>query len=122
MLATQPPCQRMLFECYGGHSDNKAIFYIIVSTAGCLLMGDIMAVLAECQNRHECGLDCWGGIRHDTGQLLRWQESEWEACCWTALDRMPENVSIKVAIEGSWEFGGWPAFSLRRIYGNDNFR
>jgi hypothetical protein len=84
-------------------------------------MGDIMAVLAECQNRQECGLDRWGGIRHYTGRLVRWDESEWEGYHGAALDRMPDNVSIKVAAELPWGFGGCPAFSLRRLHGSEHF-
>ncbi|KAF7590874.1 hypothetical protein BBP40_002288 [Aspergillus hancockii] len=121
MLATQPPCQRMLVECYGDYSHDETMFYLIVSMTGCLLMGDIMAVLAECQNRQECGLDRWGGVRHYTGQLLQWEERHWDAYHWVALDKMPDNVSIKVAVELPWGSGGCPAFSLRRLYGSKHF-
>ncbi|KAF7177307.1 hypothetical protein CNMCM7691_005197 [Aspergillus felis] len=121
MLATQPPCQRMLIECYGDYCDDDRIYYLIVFMTGCLLMGDIMAVLAECQNRQECGLDRWGGVRHYTGRVFRWDESEWEGYHWLALDRMPDNVSIKVVIELPWGQGGCPGFSLRRLYGSEHF-
>lgn len=88
---------------------------------GCLFMGDIMAVLAECQNRQRCGIDRWYGVRHYTGRLVRWEESEWDTCDWGALDRMPDDVSIKVAV--ALPFGGCdcPAFSLRRLYGSEHF-
>ncbi|EAW19553.1 uncharacterized protein NFIA_026270 [Aspergillus fischeri NRRL 181] len=121
MLATQPPCQRMLFECHSYYSDDQILFYLIASMAGPLLMGDIMAVLAECRNRQEYGLDRWGGLRHYTGELVRWEEEEWEPYHWVALDKMPDNVSINVAIEMPWGYGGCPAFSLRRVYGTEHF-
>ncbi|KAL6233912.1 hypothetical protein BDW75DRAFT_213662 [Aspergillus navahoensis] len=57
MLATQPPCQRMLVECYSDYSHDQTMTYLIVSMTSYLLMGDIMAVLAECQNQQRCGLD-----------------------------------------------------------------
>ncbi|KAE8325656.1 hypothetical protein BDV39DRAFT_206778 [Aspergillus sergii] len=122
MLATQPPCQRMLVECYGDYCDDDIIFYQIVSMSGCLLMGDIMAILAECQNRQQYGLDRWGGVIHYTGRLLQWDESKWDESYWvTALERMPDSVSIKVAIELPWGAGGCPGFSLRRLDGSKDF-
>ncbi|PKX90717.1 F-box protein [Aspergillus novofumigatus IBT 16806] len=105
MLATQPPCQRMLFECYGDYCDDEIMSYLIVSRAGSLLMGDVMAVVAECRNRQQYGLDRWCGVRHYTGQLVRWEEDYWEPYSWVALDDMPENVSINVAIEMPFGFG-----------------
>ncbi|GAQ05775.1 hypothetical protein ALT_3096 [Aspergillus lentulus] len=121
MLATQPPCQRMLVECYGDYCDDEIIFYLIVSMTGSLLMGDIMAVLGECRNRQQYGLDRWCGIRHYTGLLVRWEEDYWEGYSWVALDKMPGDVSINVAIEMPWGSGGCPAFSLRRVYGTEHF-
>ncbi|KAB8217931.1 hypothetical protein BDV33DRAFT_131939 [Aspergillus novoparasiticus] len=121
MLATQPPCQRMLVQCYSDYSDDEMIFYQIVSMTGSLLMGDIMAILAECQNRQQCGLDRWCGVRHYTGQLVRWEEGYWEPYHWVALENMPDDVSIKVAIELPWGSGGCPGFSLRRLDGSEHF-
>ncbi|KAF7122596.1 hypothetical protein CNMCM5793_000621 [Aspergillus hiratsukae] len=114
MLATQPPCQRMVVGCYSE-------FYVIVSMTGCLLMGDIMAVLAECQNRQQCGIDRWCGVRHYSGRLVRWEESDWDGYHWVALDKMPDDVSIKVAIELPFGSGVCPAFSLRRLFGSEHF-
>jgi hypothetical protein len=88
---------------------------------GSLLMGDVMAVLGECKNRQQYGLDRWSSIRHDTGRFVRWEEDYWEAYSWGALDKMPDDVSINVAIEISWGNGGCPAFSLRRVYGTEHF-
>ncbi|KAE8349050.1 hypothetical protein BDV28DRAFT_142033 [Aspergillus coremiiformis] len=121
MLATQPPCQRMVVECYGDYSGDETMFYQIVSMTGCLCMGDIMAVLAECQNRQQCGLDRWAGVRHYTGRLIRWEEIHWNTYDWVALETMPDNVSIKVAVELPWGSGGCAAFSLRRVYGSEPF-
>lgn len=102
-------------------ADMLRSFYLIASRAGPLLMGDIMAVLAECRNRQDCGIDRWGGLRHYTGELVRWEEEKWEPYHWAALDRMPDDVSINVAIEMPWGYGGCPAFSLRRVYGTERF-
>ncbi|KAE8340466.1 hypothetical protein BDV24DRAFT_164438 [Aspergillus arachidicola] len=121
MLATQPPCQRMLVECYSDYSDDQTIYYQIVSMSGYLLMGDIMAILAECQNRQQYGLDRWGGVRHYTGRLLQCEESDWDLYHWVALEEMPDDVSIKVAIELPWGSGGCPGFSLRRLDGGGHF-
>ena len=52
-------------------------YYLIESMTDCLLLGDVMAVLAECQNRQECGVDRDAGYRHYTGQLLPSTEDEW---------------------------------------------
>ncbi|KAB8230712.1 uncharacterized protein BDW43DRAFT_157909 [Aspergillus alliaceus] len=79
MLATQPLCQRMLVGCYGDYSGDVTMFYQIVSMTGRLFMGDIMAVLAEYQNRQPCGVDCWAGVFHYTGRLVRWEGSHWDA-------------------------------------------
>ncbi|KAL4749227.1 hypothetical protein BDW72DRAFT_204955 [Aspergillus terricola var. indicus] len=99
MLATQPPCQRMVVECYSDYSGDETMYYLIISMTGYLLMGDIMAVLAECQNRQQYGLDRWVGVRHYTGRLVRWKESDWDICDWTGLGKMPdEDVSIKEMI------------------------
>ncbi|KAL4748421.1 hypothetical protein BDW72DRAFT_214809 [Aspergillus terricola var. indicus] len=84
MLATRPPCQRMLVECYSDYSHDQTMTYLIVSMTRHLLMGDIMAVLAECQNRQQCGLE----------------RSGWDSDNWPALDRMPDDVSIK---EFQWD-------------------
>lgn len=86
-----------------------------------LLMGDIMAVLAECQNRQRCGLDRWTAIRHYTGRLIRWEGSGWDSYDWAALDRMPDDVSIKVAVELPWGVTGYPTFSLQRLNGSKDF-
>ncbi|KAE8139849.1 hypothetical protein BDV38DRAFT_269619 [Aspergillus pseudotamarii] len=121
MLATQPPCQRMLVECYGDYSGDETMFYQIVSMTGYLLMGDIMAILAECQNRQQCGVDRYAGIPHITGRLVRWDESYWDLYHWVALGKMPDDVSIKVAIELPWGAGGCPGFPLRRLDGSKHF-
>lgn len=102
-------------------TDIMPSFYLIVSMKGYLLTGDIMAVLAECQNRQQYGLDRWAGVRHYTGRLVRWDESEWESYDWTGLSRMPDDVSIKVAVELPFGRSGYPAFSLRRLDNQKRF-
>lgn len=85
-------------------------------------MGDIMAVLAECQNRQECGIDRWAGVRHYTGRLLRWTESHWDSNIdWKMHAKMSNDVSIKVAVTIPWGGPECPAFSLRRLHGSKDF-
>ncbi|KAF9885217.1 hypothetical protein FE257_000577 [Aspergillus nanangensis] len=119
MLATQPPCQRIAVACYSDYSDDRMMQYLIISLQEPLLMGDVMAVLAECQNRQKCGVDRWAGVRHYTGQLYRYHESDWEDEF--SSQKMPKDVSINVVVEQAWGSGDYPAFSLRRIYGSKRF-
>ncbi|KAL4981510.1 hypothetical protein BDW68DRAFT_192890 [Aspergillus falconensis] len=78
MLATRPPCQRMLVECCSDYSHDQTMTYLIVSMTRHLLMGDIMAVLAD----------------------------GWDSDNWPALDRMPDDVLISVAVELPWGEAG----------------
>ncbi|KAE8376967.1 hypothetical protein BDV26DRAFT_282244 [Aspergillus bertholletiae] len=121
MLATQPPCQRMLLECFSDYSGDDFMHYEIVSMTGCLFMGDIMAIIAECQNRQQRGLDRWAGVTHYTGRLARFEEDDWENSHIDALDQMANDVSINIAVELPWGCGGCAAFSLRRLHGSENF-
>ncbi|KAF9890834.1 hypothetical protein FE257_005405 [Aspergillus nanangensis] len=122
MLATQPPCHRMIVECYGDYSSDETMFYMIVSMTGPLLMGDIMAVLAECQNRQKCDLDRWAGVCHYSGRLVRCKESDLSSYEFASLRRMPnDDVSINVAAELPFGSGEYPAFSLRRLHSSKHF-
>jgi hypothetical protein len=98
--------------------------YIMESTSGSLLLGDVMAVLAECQNRQFCGIDRWGVLRHFTGVLCPvtdedWDvpEENWDYYNWRLhLKEIPDNVSLKVGVSVPWGTGIYPAFALRRLY------
>lgn len=92
-------------------------YYVIESTTGCLLLGDVMAVLAECQNRQECGEDRFAGVRHYTGRLFPVTEADEDvADCEPILQAMSDDVSIKVVVGQAWDSGEFPAFSLRRVH------
>src|SRR5690349_14283810 len=82
--------------------------HIIESTAGCLLMGEVMAALAECQNRQEMGVDSWVGVRHPGGRLypVAINQGPWRR----VLGAMTEDgVSVKVAVEKAFGAGEYPA-------------
>lgn len=93
--------------------------YLVKSTDAPLLMGDVMAVLAECQNRQERGLDRWAGVLHYTGQLEVWsaaQQEDWDPLGWRAnLEQMDGSFSIKVVVSMPFASGEFPAFSMRRV-------
>ncbi|PKY00001.1 hypothetical protein P168DRAFT_276928 [Aspergillus campestris IBT 28561] len=120
MLATQPPCQRMVVEFNGDYSDDDILSYLILSTHGYLLAGDVMAVLAECQNRVQHSLDITGVTYHEDGQLIPWFSAWWDSSSWLGLREIPDDVSIKVASELSWGMGSHPVFSLQRL-DNQNY-
>lgn len=77
-------------------------------------MGDIMAVLAECQNRQEWGEDRWAGVQHYTGRLFPITEPDEDVR--PILQDMADDVSIKVVVGQAWGSGEFPAFSLRRVH------
>ena len=82
-----------------------------------LLLGDVVAVLAECQHRQECGVDRWASIRHYKGRIFPAIDEEWmDIPLQAILERMADNVSVKVVVEQAWGGGTYPAFSLRRIH------
>lgn len=106
--------------------NNSGRTYMIESTSDYLLMGDIMAVLAECQNRQGCGIDRLYGIVHVTGHFRSVPEKEWhhpdnaiDHRDWQAdLQSMPSDVSINVALLMLPAVRRFRAFSLRRVYPN----
>jgi len=73
-----------------------------------------MAILAECQNRQECGVDRWAGVRHFTGSLFPTTEVDEDVQ--PILQAMADDVSIKVVVGQAWGTGEFPAFSLRRVH------
>lgn len=80
-----------------------------------------MAVLAECQHRHETGVDGFGDTLELRVEILqgpgeRTEERDIGGALRTAVDRMDDDVSIKVAIWHFWLDEALPAFSLRRIH------
>jgi hypothetical protein len=88
----------------------------VESTTKCLLLGDVMAVLAECQNRQECGVDLWEDVQRDAGRLFPVAETDRNNVDFLPiLQDMADDVSIKVAIRVPWS-GVTSAFSLRRVY------
>lgn len=83
-----------------------------------------MAILAECQNRQEYGVDRFYETTHHSGQLRPYTDNEWATLenrgnpdDWPAVLReMPDDVSIKVAVYLHFAPFVYPAFSLRRLY------
>ncbi|KAL4907798.1 hypothetical protein BDW74DRAFT_175580 [Aspergillus multicolor] len=117
MLATNPPCQRVMAECDDreGYGD-ATLMYMIISPKEHLLMGDVMAVLAECQNRQQCGLDRWAGVKHVSGRIIPWRKRYLGTNRLSPWDRMPDdNVSVRVAVSLPFGSGTYFAFSLRRL-------
>jgi hypothetical protein len=98
-------------------------WYLISSNHGPLLIGDVMASLAEAQNRQECGIDRWAGVRHYTGALVRWTASDWDQNVdWRVLDDMPRDgngdveYDVNVVVSLPWGSPDATAFSLRRVH------
>ncbi|KAI9733890.1 MAG: Transcriptional regulator [Cirrosporium novae-zelandiae] len=107
MLATQPPCRMYLIEC---QSDW-------------LLLGDLMAVLAEAQNRQKGGVDRWAGVVHYSASLYPTKSPEFPEDASrglideerrSILEAMDNNVSVKVVVSQAWGSGDYPAFSLKQ--------
>lgn len=101
-------------------ADDLNRYYLIESMSGGLLMGDVMAVLAECQNRQTYGVDRWAGVIHYTGRFRPVPESSdpefWDYPTWQdILEKMADDVSVKVAVAQAWNLEMSPAFSLRRL-------
>ncbi|KAK5656638.1 hypothetical protein OQA88_4618 [Cercophora sp. LCS_1] len=118
MLATQPPTQLIEVACWGEKGDN--MFYLVESLHGPILVGDVMAVLAECQHRRDAGMGPWAGARQETGQLypVTGQECAYED--WSHVIRaMPADVHVNVAVLQAWSSGIVPGFSLRRLRQDD---
>ncbi|KAK3986424.1 hypothetical protein QBC44DRAFT_402525 [Cladorrhinum sp. PSN332] len=132
MLATQPPTKWIEIACDGDYSGDETMFYLAESMTGeGLLMGDVMAVLGEAQNRQECGLDRWAGVRHYEGSISPlqvestipdmmaaikndgYEYNEWSE----VLELMPTDVSVRVAVAQAWGSGSFPGFSMRRVEG-----
>jgi hypothetical protein len=94
-------------------------WYLISSNKTPLLVGDVMTSLAEAQNRQECGIDRWAGVRHYTGALVRWTASDWDQNTdWCVLDDMPGDCEcdVNVVVSLPWGMPDAPAFSLRRVH------
>lgn len=80
-------------------------------------MGDIMAVLSECQRRFGLRVDqshmpdryCFGTL-----SFARWQQSDEGRALQSIVDGMKDDRLIKVAIWKSFLNRGEPAFSLQR--------
>ncbi|KAL3476200.1 hypothetical protein BJX99DRAFT_258714 [Aspergillus californicus] len=117
MLATRPPVQRMVIECYGNYSGDETMYYHLVSKDPTgLLIGEVIATLAEAQNRQESGIDRWAGVRHYTGALTRWIESDWDSDSYRqVIGDMPDDADVNVAVTIPWGRPEGPAFSLRRV-------
>jgi hypothetical protein len=75
-----------------------------------------MAVLAECQNRQEMGVDRWAGVRHYEGRFFPASETDEVVVEYRPiLQHMADDVSLKVVVGQAWGSGDFPAFSLRRV-------
>lgn len=95
--------------------------YYVESQKDFIRLGDVMAILAECQHRHELGVD---GSRYTLDYWVELSYSIYLACesILTFLDSMDDNVSIKVALlHNAQDERMQPAFSLRRIERPDTF-
>ncbi|KAL4886096.1 hypothetical protein BJY04DRAFT_213632 [Aspergillus karnatakaensis] len=122
MLATDPPCGQMIVECYSDEwMVDDMTFYLLRSRDERLLMGDVMAVLAECQNRQECGVDRWGSILHTKGRLIRYEAIDWDSSDWLIVPDTPSHATIDVAVSEPWGGYDYPAFSLTRLPDPDRF-
>lgn len=85
-------------------------------------MGDVMAILAELQNRQQCGVDRWAGVIHYTGEICRYNAREWDDHHWRVLESIPEDgASIKVGVVLPYGSGEYPAFSIRRLENRKDF-
>ncbi len=93
---------------------SKKRYYTMESTTGCLLLGDVMAVLAECQNRQEWGEDRWADALHSSGVL--YPVARTDESLHLILPTMADDVSVKVVVGQGWGSGEYPAFSLRRVH------
>jgi hypothetical protein len=75
-----------------------------------------MAVLAECQNRQEMGLDYCPYAGFDSGDFSPLAETDDLVADYRPiLQDMADDVSVKVAVTQAWATGSFPAFSLRRV-------
>lgn len=65
MLTFQPPTRYCEVGCFGNYSaDENTWYWIEAQSDEGLRIGDIIAVLAEAQNRQSRGVNRWAGIRH----------------------------------------------------------
>ena len=126
MLAFQPPARYCKIECQGDYCIDENMFYHIESMrpGKGLRMGDVVAALAEMQNRQARGVDRWAGVVHIG--LDFWAETyedEDEVAVTSGEDNMfdmlrslPDDVTVKVVVDQAWDAGLFPAFSLRRMH------
>ncbi|KAK0654831.1 hypothetical protein B0T16DRAFT_395735 [Cercophora newfieldiana] len=120
MLATRPPCRRIEIRCSEKEWFGVDHGYFVVSAPedGPILLGDILAILAECQHRLEAGLDQHPGTRYLHGSFVgvpdnKDPELQGFDFYHRTLYPTPHDVSIKVAV---WHADNAPAFSLRRLH------
>jgi hypothetical protein len=82
-------------------------------------MGDVMAVLAECQNRQDCGVDFGSGLPVFTARLFPTtgvDHDHQDQYYLSVLEELADDVSVKVVKGEPWSAGEVPAFSLRRVH------
>jgi hypothetical protein len=125
MFVTQPPCRYMQVECYSNYTDDETMYYLIESpNEHALRLGDLLATLAEAQNRQTCGVDRWAGIRHILLEFYPTREVEHPGMAYydfldndrrEILDLLPAEMAVNVAVTQAWDSGTYPAFSLRRL-------
>lgn len=113
MLATKPPCRRVEISFVDSGFSAVHLSYLVetASDKDVLLLGDILAVLAECQNRAETGVDGADSdadpISRAWGQIAPVKDAYMEADpfmrdLWRpALEMITDNVSIKVDVRQS---------------------
>ncbi|KAK4225175.1 hypothetical protein QBC38DRAFT_483653 [Podospora fimiseda] len=118
MLVSQPPCKYVEYIAHGDYSADENMDYLVASqTEKGLLMGDVMAGLAEAQNRMDMGVDRWAGVRHYGGTIrpvLVTENDLWEEVLAKDFPEV-EGVAVRVAVAQAWNFETYPAFSLRRV-------
>jgi hypothetical protein len=82
-----------------------------------LRMGDIMAAIAEMQNRQSRGVDRVAGVEHADLTFLPTKaptvEEDEDMC--EMFNSLPDDVDVKVLVWQAWTAGEFPAFSLRRL-------
>lgn len=129
MLATNPACKYMQFEFLGSYGETIHR-YLVESTSGGLLLGEVIAVLQEAEVRQRYGIDPGGShkvyfypidIPNDpppgvVGLVPRAQGRERPGDLDNAkrlLQKMDSEVAVKV-VAGQGLLYTTPAFSLKR--------
>lgn len=130
MLATKPPCRYAGITFTDSGLSEVHLSYMVKTTSenDFLLVGDIVAVLAECQNRAEMGVDGADSARDPISRVIGDMEPDAESYMkldpttrefWNpAMESIPTTEGcIKVAVHQGWLVNkAYPAFSLRRLY------